>query len=111
MFDNYTAEDCECGTAGPAIVAAGFMLPFGAVASSCRGRSIRTTVRHLGKNSTAVLDRSLFVNERRRAQLGRPLEERNLIHVRVARRLCASWSNLYRAVDFIIGGKRDIFCR
>ena len=33
MFDNYTAEDCECGTAGPAIVAAGFMLPFGAVAS------------------------------------------------------------------------------
>ena len=31
VFDNYTAEDCECGTAGPAIVAAGFMLPFGAV--------------------------------------------------------------------------------
>jgi hypothetical protein len=31
VFDNYTHENCECGNEGPAFVAAGFMLTFGAV--------------------------------------------------------------------------------
>ena len=33
VFDNYTGNNCDCGTVGPALIAAGFMLPFGAVDS------------------------------------------------------------------------------
>ena len=110
VFDNYTGNNCDCGTVGPALIAAGFMLPFGAV-DSFAGAAAFVQQSFISENAPQPFSMALYSSTSKGVRLFPALDKRNIIHVRVTGQRGAYRSNLYWPVDFITGGKRNISWR